>query len=125
MFHEHDTVVIRSLLTATRQVIGTRGICRQPQIGDVGTVVDCLAADRCIVECTNSEGDMLWFADFWQSELAAEPANWEFTVDEISAGIYRALGVGPDERRVGATEMDPSLALAKCREFAMGSPCSS
>ena len=122
MFNEHDTVVVRSLLTPTRQLAGTDSVKRQPRVGDQGSIVHVLGPDVFVVESVDGEGMTVWLADFRGDELAAEPAGWHFSADEISAGVYRARGVGPGGMSVETTDTDQSLALAACRKFACGTP---
>ncbi len=119
MFNEDDTVVVRALLTPMRQVDGSDAVKRQPRVGDQGSVVHVLGPDAYVVESVDATGMTLWLADFHTDELAAEPAGWQFSADEVSAGVYRAKGVGPGGMQVEATETEPSLALAVCREFAL------
>lgn len=45
-------------------------------------------------------------------------AEWNFEVEEVSAGIYRATGEDPSGRRVERTGSDPDALLARCREDA-------
>lgn len=67
---ELDVVRIARLLESERQFSGTAGAQRAPQVGDVGTVVHVLEADRAfIVEAVDPEGFTLWVADFLAEEL--------------------------------------------------------
>jgi hypothetical protein len=119
MFKELDTVVIRSLRTAERRVDGTDAVRRQPRVGDLGTVVHVLGPEDYVVESVDTSGMTLWLADFGVDELASLPVGWRFSTEERSAGVYQASGVGPGGLHVEATDTDPSLALAVCREFAL------
>ena len=119
MFNELDTVVVRVLITPTRHVDGTDAVKRQPRVGDQGAIVHVLGPDAYVVESVDAAGMTVWLADFRADERAAEPSGWEFSADEISAGVYRARGVGPGGMRVEASDTDPSLALAVCREFVL------
>ena len=119
MFNELDTVVVRALLTPTRQVEGTDAVKRQPRVGDQGAIVHVLGPEAYVVESVDAAGMTVWLADFRADELAPIPAGWQFSADEISAGVYRARGAGPGGMHVDATDTDPSLALAICREFAL------
>ena len=119
MFNELDTVVIRSLRTATRRIDGTKAVRRQPRVGDQGAVVHVLGPEDYVVESVDTSGMTLWLADFRVDELASLPDGWRFATDEVSAGVYRATGVGPGGLNVEATDTDSSLALAVCREFAL------
>jgi uncharacterized protein DUF4926 len=119
MFKELDVVVVRALRSSTRHVAGTDTVKRQPVVGDEGAVVHVLAPGNYIVECVNSSGYTVWLCDFVEDELAAPPLDWRYSVEEISAGIYRATAIGPGEMRADATDADPTIALASCREFAL------
>jgi hypothetical protein len=119
MFNEFDTVVVRALVIPTRHVDGTDAVKRQPRVGDEGAIVYVLGPDSYVVECVDATGMTVWLADFRADELAAELAGWKFSADEISAGVYRATGVGPGGMRVEASDTESSLALAVCREFAL------
>ena len=119
MFNELDTVVVRVLATPTRHVDGTDAVKRQPRVGDQGAVVQVLGPEAYLVESVDAAGLTVWLADFRADELAAEPTGWTFAADEISAVVYRATGVGPGGMLVEASDTDPSLALAVCREFAL------
>ena len=119
MFNELDCVVVRALQSPTRHVDGTEGIKRQPRVGDQGTVVHVLGSNAYVVESVDHAGMTIWLADFSVDELTLPPTGWEFCIDEISAGVYRAAGVGPGGMRTEATDTDPSVAAAVCREFAL------
>jgi hypothetical protein len=118
-FRELETVLVRALFTPTRHVAGTAGLERQPRVGDQGTVVRALDSTTFVVECVDTSGGTLWVANFFAEELARPPLGWCFSADEVSAGVYRASGAGPNGEHVEATDTDPSAALATCREFAM------
>jgi hypothetical protein len=71
MFCEYDVVVIRALHSPERQVIGTDGFKRQPQVGDSGTIVHVLAPRQYSVESVHPDGWTIWLADFEEDELEA------------------------------------------------------
>jgi hypothetical protein len=118
-FRELDTVVIANLLLSSRQVDGTRAVTRQPRVGDLGAVVHVLSDGQYLVECVDESGRTVWLAEFAASELSVQPAGWQFTVDETSAGAYRARGIGPSGAHVETTDTDPSAAIAASRAFAL------
>jgi hypothetical protein len=118
-YHEHDVVVVRLLLQSTRYVTGTTGVVRQPRIGDAGAVVHILDDAHCTVECVDSSGRTCWLADFHVDELTPELADWTFDVHEVSAGVYRGVGRGPQRMSVESTDTDPDKVLADCRTFAL------
>lgn len=119
MFGELDIVLVRALRSAVREVDGTPGVVRQPRVGDQGTIVHVLAPDRYIVESVDDAGHTLWLADFDTDELVKPMVDWQFSADEISAGVYRAVGVGPGGRCVEAVDSDVDRAMATCRELAL------
>ena len=41
--------------------------------------------------------------------------NWSFTIDEVSAGVYRVYGSDPSGRSVEADGTDPDALLEQCR----------
>lgn len=47
-----------------------------------------------------------------------ELPGWTFDVDEVSAGVYRAVGVDEAGRSVQATGIDPDQLLDECRRAA-------
>jgi hypothetical protein len=122
MFSEFDIVVVQSLRTPTRQLDGTQAVRRQPRVGDAGTIVHVLGPHDYVVESVDTDGMTVWLADFHADELALLPPGWRFSAEEVSAGAYKATGVGPGGIQVEATDSDPSLALAVCREFAVRRP---
>jgi hypothetical protein len=73
MLKEYDAIKICSLREPNRSYDGTEGIMREPRVGDTGTVVDVLGEHSkgmmYVVECVNPEGNTVWLADFWESEL--------------------------------------------------------
>ncbi len=72
-FKEYDVVKVVRLLTDSRRIDGTESIMRQPQVGDVGTIVyvldDSGDESKYIVESVNQDGMTVWLADFNHSEL--------------------------------------------------------
>ena len=119
MFRELEVVLVRKLRSITREVDGTAGAMRQPRIGDQGTVVLVLGDAEYAVESVKASGLTVWLADFHEDELAAALSGWTFAVEEVSAGVYRATGIGPGGLRVEATDTDDSIALSRCRELAI------
>jgi len=45
-----------------------------------------------------------------------------FDVREVSASVYRAVGIGPQKMHVESTDIDPDKALADCRAFVLRYP---
>src|SRR6266498_1587325 len=90
--------------------------------GDQGAIVHILGAEHCIVECVDSSGLTSWLADFHVDELAPSLDRWKFDVREVSATVYRAVGIGPRNMHVESTDTDPEKALAECRAFALRYP---
>ena len=121
-YREFDVVVVRTLLTATRNVTGTDRVMRQPRIGDQGSIVHILGTENCIVECVDSSGLTPWLADFHVDELAPWLNRWTFDVREVSSSVYRVVGSGPRNMHVESTDTDPERALADCRAFALRYP---
>ncbi len=119
MFRELAVVAVRALNTPIRHVLGTHGICRQPRIDDIATVVAVLAPTRYSVECTSSSGGTFWLADFDFEELVEFPDGWSFELHEVSSGVYTATGRGPHQETVESTDSDPDKVLADCRVFAL------
>ncbi|MBN1316473.1 MAG: hypothetical protein JXA42_13440 [Anaerolineales bacterium] len=72
-FQEYDVVCVTRLLTPSRRIDGTDGVMRQPQVGDVGTVVavwhNAGTGPIYMVECVNEEGLTTWLCDFDIEEL--------------------------------------------------------
>jgi hypothetical protein len=122
MFREYDVVLIRVLESAHRHVEGTEHVRRQPRVGDRGAIVEIAGPNQYSVECVDHGGRTIWLADFSENELALPPDGWEYTVTEVSAGVYQAVAVGPCGIRAEATSDDELLALASCREFALRYP---
>lgn len=48
-----------------------------------------------------------------------ELPGWTFDVDEVSASVFRAVGVDEAGRSVQATGIDPDQLLEDCRRAAM------
>jgi hypothetical protein len=117
-YRELDVVVVRTLLVPTRNVTGTHRVVRQPRVGDQGAIVHILSSEHCVVECVDSSGLTSWLADFQFDELAPSLDRWNFDVREVSASVYRAVGIGPRKMHVESTDTDPDKALADCRAFA-------
>ena len=46
------------------------------------------------------------------------PDAWSFSVEEVSAGVYRARGVDSAGRTVEATGSDPDRLLEECKQAA-------
>lgn len=68
-FQEYEKVRIKRLEQPQRYIDGSANIKRQPQIGDVDTIVFMLDNSNCIVECVNKDGFTVWLADFNIAEL--------------------------------------------------------
>jgi hypothetical protein len=47
-----------------------------------------------------------------------ELPGWDFIVDEISAGVYKASGNDKSGRSVEATGIDPNALLEECKQYA-------
>ena len=90
-YREHDVVIVRTLLRPNRDVTGSDNAARQPRIGDQGASVQVLDASRRLVECVESSGRTAWIAEFHIDELSPPLDHWRFELDEISAGVYRAM----------------------------------
>lgn len=71
----NETVRIVQLLAEGRDVAGTYGYVRDPQVGDTGEVVFELPGPLGLVtvQKTDAEGHVVWFADFSKDELEAVP----------------------------------------------------
>ena len=48
-----------------------------------------------------------------------ELPDWHFTANEISAGVYKALGIDSQGRSVEKIGIDPEILLQQCREKAI------
>lgn len=76
-FEEYDVVRVTRLLTPHRQVDGTEGVMRQPEVGDLGTVVHILHDAggnwKYMVECVDRGGMTVWLCDFDHQELEVQP----------------------------------------------------
>lgn len=65
-----DLVRVVQLNDPNRQFIGTAGVARSPQVGDIGTVVfGDSRHDDVQVESVTAEGLTVWLAEFSVSEL--------------------------------------------------------
>ena len=70
---ELDVVKVVALLEQERIISGSEGICRQPQVGDLATIVHVLEPGRAyIAEAVAASGYTLWVADFLAEELSLE-----------------------------------------------------
>jgi hypothetical protein len=74
-FHEGDAVRVTRLLASTRTFDGSRGLVREPRVGDVGAIVHVLGGGIFIVESVDATGLTLWVADFAAEELALVSAH--------------------------------------------------
>jgi len=45
-------------------------------------------------------------------------AGWEFDVEEVSAGVYRATGGDQLGHRTARTGVDPDVLLEECKAYA-------
>jgi hypothetical protein len=53
------------------------------------------------------------------SDVGKDPlTDWSFSVDEVSAGVYRASGADASGRMVETTGTDPDMTLEKCKRAA-------
>jgi hypothetical protein len=50
--------------------------------------------------------------------VTEKPEAWSFSVEETSAGVYRARGVDSAGRTVEATGTDPDATLEECTRAA-------
>lgn len=67
---EYSVVKVVRLLTENREFIGSDGVKRPPEVGDIGTIVHINAAGKnYIVESSDTEGYTIWLADFEDAEL--------------------------------------------------------
>lgn len=67
---EIETVRVVRLNDPSRPVIGSGAHTRQPQVGDVGTVVSVMGGGTWFtVECVNSDGKTSWLCDFDRAEI--------------------------------------------------------
>ncbi len=48
--------------------------------------------------------------------------GWVFRIDEVSAGVYKAVGRSPRGRTVHRTGTDPDALIAQCKEDALKLP---
>ena len=48
----------------------------------------------------------------------SELPDWQFEVDEVSAGVYKVCGKDKSGRNVEVTGTDPDELLAECKESA-------
>jgi hypothetical protein len=119
VFQELATVVVRTLLTERRHITGTEGSSRQPQPGDLGTIVALLGPKACAVECVDSSGQTVWLTDFDFDELCKVLGRWTFELTEVSPAVYSATGLGPRGETVCSTDTDPDKVLRDCRLFAL------
>jgi hypothetical protein len=49
---------------------------------------------------------------------AQDISDWSFSVDEVSAGVYRVKGIDSAGSTVETTGTDPDAALEKCKRAA-------
>ncbi len=66
---EYAVVRVTRLLRSDRDFQGTEGVCRRPQIGDLGTIVFVYEPTAFAVECVDQDGMTVWLADFSADEL--------------------------------------------------------
>ena len=68
-----DVVRVVMLRSANREFTGTATLTRQPQVGDVGTIVlehGAVGSEAAVmVEMVDENGHTVWLADFERSEL--------------------------------------------------------
>jgi hypothetical protein len=72
-FRELSVVEVARLPLEPREFQGTEGVCRAPQVGDVGAIVHCHAFNGTTyfyeVECVAEGGKTLWLATMEHTEL--------------------------------------------------------
>jgi hypothetical protein len=44
--------------------------------------------------------------------------GWRFTADEVSAGVYKVIGMDEAKRSVERIGTDPDLLIEECKEYA-------
>ena len=49
----------------------------------------------------------------------SEIPGWSFDVDEISAGVFKAVGRGRAGQTVEATGVDPVMLMERCKQAAL------
>lgn len=59
-------------------------------------------------------------------DISSDSPEWSFSIDEISPGVYKAVGSDVKGRRVELTGTDPGVLMARCKaaalEIARGRP---
>ena len=53
------------------------------------------------------------------NKKAGQLKDWEFRIDEISANVYRVIGIDSIGRSVERTGTDPEMLLSECKADAM------
>lgn len=53
------------------------------------------------------------------NEKTDQLEDWKFEIDEISANVYRVIGIDKIGRSVVRTGTDPEILLLKCKTDAM------
>lgn len=48
-------------------------------------------------------------------EVVPDIPGWSFTIEEVSAGVYRVRGVDEAGRSVEATGIDPDALMEECK----------
>jgi len=48
-----------------------------------------------------------------------EPSGWSFDADEVSAGVFRAVGFDRFGRKIEKTGTDPDALIEACRQDAI------
>jgi hypothetical protein len=66
-FRDYDVVRIESLVSAHADTSVSKQL---PAVGDTGTIVHTLSADKFIVEGVNADGSTRWLCDFTAVDLA-------------------------------------------------------
>jgi hypothetical protein len=70
MFAEYDIVKVVNLNDFNRPYSGSKNISRPPQVGNAGTIVHVLEANKAfIIEMVGANGSTVWLADFEADEL--------------------------------------------------------
>ena len=88
MFHDYDTVIIRSHSARIKSVDGTKAVKRLPRLGDSCTIVHIVEPGRYMVEHVADAGMTVWLSEFSVNELAALPPGWRW----ISSDETMSLG---------------------------------
>lgn len=97
----YDVVQVVRLNEPSRHIDGTEGVCRPPEIGDIGTIVYEDGSELFQVESVNAEGLTVWLAEFHLSELErvhGKKVDW----DQLPAEAVRLA----KKVRIGMTRQE-------------------